>query len=73
MTSFLTSALDGVSGQCHASAALYPQGKDPRYPLDRRLGGPQELVWKQGLEKKIFCLCRDRTPVIKSVVRHRTD
>jgi hypothetical protein len=27
--------------QLHAPAALYPRGKDPRYPLDRRLGGPQ--------------------------------
>jgi hypothetical protein len=39
--SFSTSALDGVSGQHHAPAALYPRGKDPRYPLYRRLGGPQ--------------------------------
>jgi hypothetical protein len=23
----------GVSGQRHAPVALYPQGKDPRYPL----------------------------------------
>jgi hypothetical protein len=37
----MTSALDGVSGQSHAPAALYPRWKDPRYPLDRRLGGPQ--------------------------------
>jgi hypothetical protein len=34
--SFSTSALDGVSGQRHAPAALYH-----RYPLYRRLGGPQ--------------------------------
>jgi hypothetical protein len=27
----------GVSGQHHASAALYPHGKGPRYPLYRRL------------------------------------
>jgi hypothetical protein len=27
--SFLTSAVDGVSGQRHAPAALYPRGKDP--------------------------------------------
>jgi hypothetical protein len=39
--SLLISALDGVSGQRHASVALYPRGKDPRYPLDRKLGGPQ--------------------------------
>jgi hypothetical protein len=31
----------GLSGQRHAPAALYPRGKNPRYPLDRRLGGPQ--------------------------------
>jgi hypothetical protein len=38
---FLTSALDGdVSGQLHAPATL-PPGKETRYPLDRRLGGPQ--------------------------------
>jgi hypothetical protein len=39
--SFKTSALDGVSGQRHALAALYPQGKDPFYRLYRRLGEPQ--------------------------------
>ena len=35
----LSSALDGVGGQRHAPAALSP-GKT-RYPLYRRLGGPQ--------------------------------
>ena len=35
----LTSALYGVGGQRHAPAAL-PPGKT-RYPLYRRLGGPQ--------------------------------
>jgi hypothetical protein len=35
----LTSALV-VNGQLHAPAASLP-GKEPRYPLDRRLGGPQ--------------------------------
>jgi len=35
----LTSALDGVDVQHHASAALPPE--KPRYPLYRRLGGPQ--------------------------------
>jgi hypothetical protein len=35
----LTSALDGVGGQCHAPADL-PPGKI-RYPLYRRLGGSQ--------------------------------
>ena len=38
-TLFLTSALDGVGGQRHAPAALPPE--KTRYPLYRRLGGPQ--------------------------------
>jgi hypothetical protein len=39
--SFLTSAIEGVGDQYHAPAAL-PTEKT-RYPLCRRLGGPQ--VW----------------------------
>jgi hypothetical protein len=31
---------------------LYPQGKSPWYPLDRRLGGPQSLSGRGGEEKK---------------------
>jgi hypothetical protein len=44
----LTSVVDGVGGQRHASAAL-PPGKT-WYPLYRRLGGPQGL---SGLVRKI--------------------
>jgi hypothetical protein len=40
---FSTSALDGVSGQLHALATIYPLGKDLRYPFDRRLAVPQSL------------------------------
>ena len=43
----LTPALDGVGGQRHAPAAL-PPGKT-RYPLYRRLGGPQ--VWSGRVRK----------------------
>ena len=46
-TLFLTSALEGGEGQRHAPVDL-PPGKT-RYPLYRRLGGPQgrsEQVWK---------------------------
>jgi hypothetical protein len=39
-----------LSGQLHAAAAL-PQGKSPRYPLDRRLGGPQSRSGRGGEEK----------------------
>jgi hypothetical protein len=38
--SFLVSALDGVNGQRHAPAALYPRVKDPLYSSYRTLGGP---------------------------------
>jgi hypothetical protein len=39
-----------VSDQLHAPAALH-QGKSPRYPLDRRLGGPQSRSEPGGEEK----------------------
>jgi hypothetical protein len=59
----------GVSGQHHASAALFPRGNDPRYP-----GG-----WvgpRDGLEAeargKILASVGDRTSVVQSVVRHYT-
>jgi hypothetical protein len=56
------SALDGVSGQRHAPAALYPRGKDPRYPLYRRLGD----LWTLKLEKKSFAPAGDRTAGVRS-------
>jgi hypothetical protein len=46
--SFTTSALDGVSGQHHAPAAFYPRGKNPRYQLYRRLGGPHSRSGHRG-------------------------
>jgi hypothetical protein len=46
--SFTTSALDGVNGQRHAPAALYPRGKDLRYQLYRSLGGPQSRSGHRG-------------------------
>jgi hypothetical protein len=50
-THSLTSALDG--GECSASrpGRLYPRGKRPWYPLDRRLGGPQSRSGRGGEEK----------------------
>ena len=44
----LTSALDGVGGQRHAPAA-FPPGRT-RYPLYRRIGGPQD---RSGRVRKI--------------------
>jgi hypothetical protein len=39
-----------VSGQIHTPAALPPR-KEPWYPLDRRLGGPQSRSGRGGEEK----------------------
>jgi hypothetical protein len=55
-SSFTTSELDGVSDQCHAPAALYPRGKDPRYPLERRLDGPQSRSGHRGYKKNLLAL-----------------
>jgi hypothetical protein len=61
----------GVSGQSHTTAAIYPREKDPRYPLDKRLGGPQSRTGHR-LEETSFAPARDRTSVVQSVVRHYT-
>jgi hypothetical protein len=36
-----------MSGQLHPPAAL-PRAKNPGYPLDRRLGGPQNRSGRRG-------------------------
>jgi hypothetical protein len=47
--SFLISALDGVSGQHHAPAALYPRGTDPPVPIVQEgLGLPQSRSGRRG-------------------------
>jgi hypothetical protein len=48
----------GVSGQRHAPAALYPRGKDPRYPLYRRLGWLQSRSRHRGYRKNPLPLLR---------------
>jgi hypothetical protein len=64
--SFSTSALDGVSGQRHAPAALYPQRKDPRYPLYRRLGGGPRADLDTEVRGKILAPAGDRTSIARS-------
>jgi hypothetical protein len=41
---------------------LTPWGKSPQYPMDRRLGGPQELIWMLWIKKKISCPCWESNP-----------
>jgi hypothetical protein len=46
--SFLTSVLDGGEWSASGPGRALPPGKDPRYSLDRRLGGPQSLSGHRG-------------------------
>jgi hypothetical protein len=66
----MTSAIDKVSNQHHAPAALYLRGKNPRYPLDSRLGGASGLVWTQRLDDITLAFAGDQTPSVQSLVRH---
>jgi hypothetical protein len=52
----MISALDGVSGQHHALATLYP---GERTPGTHCTGGwvALEPVWTQRLDEKVLCLC----------------
>jgi hypothetical protein len=73
--SFMTSALDAGQWSASRPGRALPRGKDPLYPLDRRLGELQSRSGHGGLWKNPFCLCRgsnlDRP--VHSVVRHYTD
>jgi hypothetical protein len=64
----------GVSGQCHAPAALYPRGKDPGTHCTWGWVGP-----RAGLDTedrgKILCPCQGSNPdrpVVQPVVKHYT-
>jgi hypothetical protein len=46
--SFLTSALDGGEWSASRPSRALPRGKDPWYPLNRRLGGPQSQSGRRG-------------------------
>jgi hypothetical protein len=73
--SFFTSALDGVSGQRHATAAFCPGERTPGTHCTGGWVGPRAGLDTE-VRGKILCPCRgsnlDR-PVIQSVVRHYTD
>jgi hypothetical protein len=53
---------------------LYPQGKNPWYPLDRRLGGLQSRSGRGGEEKNSQPLSGLERPIIQPVAqRYTTD
>jgi hypothetical protein len=53
---------------------LSPRRKDSRYPLYRRLGGPQSWSVREAKGKKSFCLCRrlNLGHLVYPVARHYT-
>jgi len=55
-----------VSGQLHVPAALHAE-KEPRYPLHRRLGGPQSRSSRDDEEKNLTDPAGKRTPVVQPV------
>jgi hypothetical protein len=56
----------GVSGHCHAPAALLPPGKGPPVPIVQEAGWAPEPVWTQRLEEKSFASAGDRTPIARN-------
>jgi hypothetical protein len=51
---------------------LYPQGKSPRYTLDRRLGGPQSQSGHSGKEKNSQPLLEIELLIIQPIASHCT-
>jgi hypothetical protein len=52
--------------------SLTPQPLYPRYPLDRRLGGPQSWPGRYAEEKNL-APAGNRTPAVQPVARRYTD
>jgi hypothetical protein len=51
--SFLTSAFDGGEWSVSSRAPFTP-GKNPRHPVDKRLGGSQSQSWRRSEEKILY-------------------
>jgi hypothetical protein len=49
-----TSALDGGEWSASSPGRFTPKERAPRYPLDRRLGGPQSRYGRGGEEKNLL-------------------
>jgi hypothetical protein len=57
-----------VSGQPHTLATL-PLGKNPWYPLNRRMGGPNDSLGVFGEEKNLLALPEIESWIIQPVVQ----
>jgi hypothetical protein len=69
----LTTALDRGEWSASLQRLLYPQGKSARYPLDKRLSGPQSRSGHCGEEKNLLPPPGNRTPVILPLAHRYTD
>jgi hypothetical protein len=61
-THSLTSALDGGEWSSSRAGRFSPQGENPWYPMDRKLGGPLSRSGRGGEEKNSQLLRGTRTP-----------
>jgi len=66
---FLTLAPDGSQWSASCPGLFISQGKRPRQPLDRGLGGPQSRTGCGGEKKKVPNRAGNRTPVIQPVAK----
>jgi hypothetical protein len=71
--SFLTSALEGGEWSASRPSCALPPGKEPPVPTVQEAGWAPEPVWTQRLGEKSSASVGDRTPAVRSVVRHCTD
>jgi hypothetical protein len=71
-THSLTSALDGSEWLAVHPGRFTPQGKSSRYPLDRRLGGPQSRSGCCGEEKNSQPLLGLEPLIIQPVAQRYT-
>jgi hypothetical protein len=68
----LTTAINGGEWSASRPCRFYPQGKSPRYPLDRRLGGPQSRSGRGGEEKNSQPLPELEPSIIKPITQRYT-
>jgi hypothetical protein len=64
--SFLTLVLVGGEWSVSQPGHALAPGKGHRYPVDRRLGGPQNRFGHRGERKSSFACARDQTPITQS-------
>jgi hypothetical protein len=62
----LTSALHTCERPVSRPGRALPPGKEPRYPLDSRLGGPHTRSGHRGYRKNPFAFTGDKTPIARS-------